>query len=414
MSTLFRPQALQHKSHKLCGNVIIAQPTSFTFLIAFIVLIVLCAMIYLIVTDYSRKESVKGYLQPSSGMAKAYLKNSGVLAHLLVKEGDIVTKGDVLANIETANEYVNGNNINQQALSNLQLQLQRLYIQFNDEHQLHDLNNERLHSHISHVSNKISQQQLQQTTLNKRLIINKQQFKDGKALFSKGYLSKQQVRQLEDKYLQLAQQQESLKQTLFSSHAELNQTQNDIRQLPFQLVRQQSILQDKIDSVKQHIYQAQFKQSYQVKANRSGRITNVLGKVGQTMAANKPLLTILPEQGKLQAILFVPTHSFGFVGKGQQTLLRYQAFPYQRFGLFAGKISEVSKAVLLPHDINTPVGANEPVYKVTVDLNQQYISAYGEQLALHPGMLLEADILIEKRSLWQWLLAPIYSLKGRI
>lgn len=414
MSSLFRKQALAHKSHKLCGNVIIAQPVTFTSLIVSLLLMVIVAVSYLIFTDYNRKESVKGYLQPSYGIAKAYLKNSGVLANLHVREGDIVNKGDVLADIEISHEFVNGNDINQHSLTNLQLQLHRLHTQLSDEQTLQKLSKERLLAHQQHLNAIIYQQQQQHVTLNKRLVINELQYNDGKALFAKGYLSKQQLRKLEDQHLQLSQQQEALKQTLFRSRSELNQAQLEISQLPLLLVKQQTVLHNKLDAVKQQIYQAQYKQSYQIKANRSGRITNVLGKVGQTMAASKPLLTILPEQGNLQAILFVPTHSFGFVHKGQQTLLRYQAFPYQRFGVFTGQISEVAKAVLLPNDLNTPVGTNEPVYKVTVKLNQQYISAYGKQMALHPGMLLEADILLEKRSLWHWLLEPIYSLKGRI
>jgi membrane fusion protein len=54
----------------------------------------------------------------------------------------------------------------------------------------------------------------------------------------------------------------------------------------------------------------------------------------------------------------------------------------------------------------------EPVYRVTVELARQTATAYGEEVALQPGMQLEADVLIETRRLYRWVLDPLYSLTG--
>ncbi len=59
-------------------------------------------------------------------------------------------------------------------------------------------------------------------------------------------------------------------------------------------------------------------------------------------------------------------------------------------------------------------GQGEPFYRITVKLARQAITAYGKPEALKPGMLLEADVLGEKRRLIEWVFEPLYSLKGKV
>ena len=49
-----------------------------------------------------------------------------------------------------------------------------------------------------------------------------------------------------------------------------------------------------------------------------------------------------------------------------------------------------------------------------MDLPRQYITAYGRHENLKPGMLLDADIMGEKRRLIEWLVEPLYSVAGKV
>lgn len=107
----------------------------------------------------------------------------------------------------------------------------------------------------------------------------------------------------------------------------------------------------------------------------------------------------------------VPSAAIGFVKPGDRVLLRYQAYPYQKFGSHEGKVLRVSRsATPLPNS----AGANsEPMYRVLVSLHQQSVQAYGHPEALLPGMRLEADVMGERRRLFEWVLEPLYSVTGR-
>jgi len=53
------------------------------------------------------------------------------------------------------------------------------------------------------------------------------------------------------------------------------------------------------------------------------------------------------------------------------------------------------------------------MYRVIVSLNRQTVSAYGKERSLSPGMSLDADILVDKRSMLEWVFEPLYGMAKR-
>lgn len=93
--------------------------------------------------------------------------------------------------------------------------------------------------------------------------------------------------------------------------------------------------------------------------------------------------------------------------------MRYGAFPYQKFGTQQGKIISIDHAITQQGDANVPIAIREPSYLVAVELNAQAIHTYGDTTALKAGMLLDADIYLDHRSLADWLLDPIKSISRK-
>jgi membrane fusion protein len=135
--------------------------------------------------------------------------------------------------------------------------------------------------------------------------------------------------------------------------------------------------------------------------------------VGKPADPRQLQLTILPDGSVLQAELFVPTRAAGFVRSGQQVRILYDAFPYQNFGTYAGRVVKVSHTVLTPGDVAAPVELHEPAYRVTAALDRPDVSAYGDRIPLQPDMLLRADIILDSRTLAAWLLNPVLGAGSR-
>ena len=108
----------------------------------------------------------------------------------------------------------------------------------------------------------------------------------------------------------------------------------------------------------------------------------------------------------------------GWGGSGGRVRLRYQAFPYQKFGQHAGVVDTVSTSTVNPAELSglpaTGLPAGEPVFAIQVRLPSGSINANGQQRPLQAGMQLDADILQERRKLYEWILEPVYSVTRRL
>ena len=145
-----------------------------------------------------------------------------------------------------------------------------------------------------------------------------------------------------------------------------------------------------------------------------GTVTNIGPSRGQTVAADTQFATILPRDNELHAELLVPTRAIGFVHAGQPVTMRYEAFPYERFGQYGGKVENVGRTVWTQGDSVGPLSVREPVYRIVVTMDRQDIESGGEKFPLRAGMVVSADLLMERRTLLEWLFQPVLQLRRRM
>ena len=141
----------------------------------------------------------------------------------------------------------------------------------------------------------------------------------------------------------------------------------------------------------------------------------LLVEPGQLVGSGANLLTLLPEGSPLEAHLFAPSRAIGFIRAGQDVLLRYPAFPYQKFGIHRARVVSVSRSAVSPAELGftPPDGSREPLYRIKVALATQSVAAYGRAEPLQAGMQVEADVLLDRRHLIEWVFEPLFSLSGR-
>ena len=133
-------------------------------------------------------------------------------------------------------------------------------------------------------------------------------------------------------------------------------------------------------------------------------------------------LSDVDKSAELQAHLFAPSRTAGFVRPGQTVYLRYAAYPYQKFGLYTGHITAVSATPFAPSELPanlaqqliTQAGSNEALYRINVQLDEQSINAYGNTLQLKAGLTLDADVLQERRKVWEWVLEPVLAARQQV
>lgn len=136
-----------------------------------------------------------------------------------------------------------------------------------------------------------------------------------------------------------------------------------------------------------------------VTAPRPGRVSLLRVSPSQEVKSGDLILAILPDPTALEAELLVPTRLIRLIEIGDPVTLRYRAFPHRQFGTHGATISKIAEAPLLPSELTGPFSSDEAVFPVTVALHSQEVSLAGQRRHLRIGLLLDADIAVERRSL---------------
>lgn len=159
-----------------------------------------------------------------------------------------------------------------------------------------------------------------------------------------------------------------------------------------------------------------------VRALAAGRIDSLSVTVGQMVNAGDSLLQILPHTiDHYTLVLWVPNDAIPYLTLGDRVNIRYEAFPAEKFGQFAGTVTVISRAPASPQEMLTYQGAPRsaltsaiPYYKVIVMPDKQAVMYGGDRLSLENGIKAQSTLFLEKRRLYQWMFSPFYDMKHSV
>lgn len=414
---LFRQQAIQHQRRGLQGDVLLTPQLSPLLLSGALLVWVIAMLIWLGTAHYARKETALGWLEPPEGVLRLYAKQTGVIQEVLVREGEAVKAGQPLLIIQGNNLLTSGEGLEQQLLQEAAQQQALLRERHTRNEQRHGQRISDTEQRLAAIEQELALLEQQEKTLRARSTLLQKQLDRQAQLLAAGHLSALDWDNSQQQALALETEQQTLARQRLQHRRLLDETRSEQAELPQRHADQQAALAAELSELSQQIAQLQNQQTQVISATQAGIVSNLRARPGQQVTSSQqtPLLTLNPAAASLSIQLLVPARAAGFVHIGQALDIRYDAFPYQKFGLYRGKVTQVSDTVLLPGELQqVPVPAAEPVYLVTAQLEQDQVMAFGRAFALKSGMTLSADIRLEERRLLHWLFEPLLSLRGRL
>jgi len=414
MSSLFRKQALDAQQHRLLGTISLAQPLSMSVVTLILLGLLTGIVTFLCFSEYARKETVKGYLKPEKGLIKAYTNRNGVIERLFVQEGTLVQAGQPLVSIISSQTLTSGEELSDKLSAELNKQLVWLQFEHQQISRMQLAEQTRLEQRKLSLINSMQVVANQQKLQAKKISLLDQQQVQYQKLKIEGYIAELEFQQQQEKQLNARQELENLKRVKLDKLNDIKQIEHELKVLPDQFTVNAVEISRKQSDIQSQLSQIDNNHRIVINATYDGYVTAIQIEEGQNVTASTPMLSLLPTGTVLVAELMLPTRSAGFVKKGDIARLRFDAFPHQRFGLMLSHIDQIDLALITSNSPNIPIQLNEPMYRVRSRLSEQLIEGYGQSFALKSGMLFEADIILDKRSLLDWLLDPIYSLNGRV
>lgn len=415
---MFRQEAINHQKMKWRGRALLLPGIPFWLTTGLCLFFIVAFLTFIIAGTYTRRTNVTGEITSYPRAANVYSTVQGVVVKQLVTEGQVITAGTPIYQIDVSKSTRSG---------------------VVSDNQRRDINSQqaRIAQIISRLEDNkratlamLEKQKAQYTAAFERstdilrraqegIRIMKENMQNYRHYQAKGLINKDQLTnqialyyQQQNNLLGLSGQNEqnALQITALDSqiHTQAAEFDNQIYQMELQRYELQKELLN-IDASGVII----------VRALSEGRVDSLSVTVGQMVNVGDSLLQILPDKVDHYAlVLWVPNDAIPYISTGDRVNVRYDAFPAEKFGQFAGTVSVISKAPASPQEMQTYQGAPKaaltaaiPYYKVIVRPEKQAISYHGKRLSLENGMKAQSTLFLEKRKVYQWMLSPFYDMK---
>ncbi|UVE48743.1 HlyD family efflux transporter periplasmic adaptor subunit [Pseudomonas chlororaphis] len=418
---MFRREALDARQTNGLGDIVLVRPISFTVLTCLATALAVSVAAFFFFGSYTKRSTISGQLVPVGGQVKVYVPQAGIVFEKFVHEGQRVKRGEPLLTISSERYGSDAEPV--QAGISRQLEHRRDSLRGELEKVLRLQLDER-----DSLSNKVASLQrelailAQQADSQRRLVaLSSDATQRYQGLMDKGYISVDQLQQRQAELLGQRQALQGLERERATLQQQLTERRNELAGLDARQANQQADIQRQLSALEQNLAESEAKRTLLVTAPETGIATAVLADIGQTVDSSRPLLSIVPADAPMQAELYAPSKSIGFIKPGDSVLIRYQAYPYQKFGQYRGQVRSISQTSVSPAELTSMVGGvpglgkdGEPLYRLQVSLDKQAVMAYGQSHPLQSGMLLDADVLQDTRRLYEWVLEPLYSLTGKL
>lgn len=375
-------------------------------------LVLICAW-FLVTGDYKRKTTVKGTLVTDRGAVQIRSPSDGLVEVMSVTQGERVGKGDTLLVIKPGISGMDGMAVVSRLVDKNRQQAALIKTMISDEHESHRVR-------VAQQKSDIESLELQQSQL-AQLIHNEEGVKallDDKFSRLQLLLSKQLIAlsDLESMRIERLQQENNLHKLRLEQGKNQKALKEAASRTQLLVLEHQQRLagfsNDLADLQKQELELAS-RQSLSIVSPVNGEVAVINKLAGETVLPRQILFSVIQEDSTLEAELYIPSRAVGFVQPGLAVNMRFDAFPHQKFGLQPARVKGVAQVISLPGEPGSDSERQEAYYKARAVLEKQSVKAFGELVPLKPGMQFSADIVLESRSLFEWLLEPLYILAER-
>lgn len=405
---LFRQEAIDAKKEGRLGSIRVAPPRIGWFMMAVSLGLVLAVLLVGIFGTYTRYERLEGRLVPKYGKLDIQSLRASLVTKVHVPNGTRVKKGEPLVSVSERRVSSSIGDTGTAVSRQLSLKQETIAASLASQDALLDEKRralvERLAISRLELAEIREQEKIQLHRADAANRIFEKWSTDGKDV-----ISAVQIAQQRDQMLQNRAGLSELRQQRLRLQRDIAQAKSDLASIPLEVEASKSNLSVQLADVAQAQAENEASRETVLRAPVDGIVTSVLVNEGQIVDATTVLVSLQPENSPLVAELWVPSRSIGRVGADSEVVLRFDSFPYQRYGTYKGVVTSIDTSASSPNLVAHALGKEikEPRYRVLVTLDRPYVERAGVRETLRQGMSMSADILSGKKRIVEILFDPM-------
>lgn len=428
ISSIYRSYKIDEMFHLdlICSGILI------TFL--FVVSVIIWATI----TEIDEIAAAKGEIEPEGYIVKIQHLDGGIVKDILVREGDLISKGQTLVRLNGAGIHEELTKANQKKVS-LELVIDRLnslihstdldLSDYDSEYQ--NQINEQYKIYNDELSSKKSQQlvlqqQLEQKIFNygkiksnltateKEIPIVEEIYNIHNKIVDSGGTSRVKVLTEKKKLISLTGTADMLRNNLKEAEKQISEYKTKqesfeasyIDKLNKQLEEKERELRDVIQTIKQVETRID---RLEVTAQDDGIVKSIdVSSSQEVINPGETVLEVVPTNKPMIANIKIMPTDIGYVSESSSVKIKISSYDFMQHGYLIGNITYISPSTL--KDKN-----GKSYYKALVQLEKNYLGDNPNQNIVLPGMIVQADITTGKKSIMSYLLKPIHrSVEGAL
>ena len=419
---LFRQEAINYQKAKWMGKALLIKGCSAWLVFFLSIIFIIVLILAVIFGTYTRRINVPGEITTQPRAINLFSTQQGFIINSHVKVGDKVKKGDPIYELDVSQTTQLGNvtqktieSINNQIKNiseiietlkeNKQITLNALKQQIDEYNKFHQ-DSLLLVKNAEKGMSEMYESMQNYADYQKKGLINNEQFNNQR------YLYYQQQNSYQFLQNQIIQENLSIIQLNSELVTKIADFDNKISEYQFQL-----------NALQRQLTEVNAKGTLIISAPSDGRIESLSVTDGQMVKTDDSLAQLIPANtDNYYLVLWAPNESVPYISVNDKINIRYEAYPYQKFGQFSGKIMSISKVPASSQEMSTysssPLSQNnvnyQAYYKVMVSLDKQQMAKFNNKIKLTNGMKADITLFLEKRPIYQWMLSPFYDIQKSI
>ncbi|AOA57199.1 HlyD family secretion protein [Acinetobacter larvae] len=420
-NSIFRKEALQANRSRWHAKALLVSDLPSTAFAVFAVLVLCVLILFVVFGQFSRRVNVQGEVVSFPQPVNVTAPQAGHIIKLAHNTGQSVAAGDVLMHLDVSRNSTAGN-ISHASVDSIRQQI--------SDHQamMGLLEHNKQRSLVAMQQQLAQYRQVHQRGIQRfyaaQVGLKEMQdiAKDYAQYLKQGLVNREQVNNLRHLSYERQTAVENISAQLLQYVLEINELEKKIQTVVSDFDRQILEQQVQAKALQRQLAEIAATDILVVKAPRAGYIENIIASVGQVVQAGDALLQLsagskAPHR-TFSVVLWLPNSVLPYIRVGDPVNLRYDAFPYEKFGQFQAVIQQVSKVPASSNELakyaSAPKDQQVALYKIQIQPRHKHIEWQGQTLQLHAGMQVQAILFLEKRPLYQWVFSPFYSLSQRI
>jgi membrane fusion protein len=412
---LFRSEVFESRQDAWLGDVALTRHISWLALTLGFLGLAIALIGYSVWGEYTRKIRASGYVVPNVGVLKVAASQSGVVSKLLVSEGQHVASGDTVA-ILNAERATSSGDASVEVKKQIDARLAALRQEQVRVNELYDGQAKALITRLGNLRVELAQIDISLRLQNERIRLTDQMLANQRKLSADGFISQMALQQKEQERMGDLSNLAALQRSRTALERDIDAAEADKASLNAKRANDLSSIDRSLAALEQDRIENETRREILIKAPQSGIVTAIVTDAGKLAIPGQSLLNLIPDGAELQADIYLPSRAAGFVHVGSHALLQFQAFPYQKFGNYRAQVIKMSRVALAATDLPYPAPAGavptDLFYIASLALPRKTVLAYGKDEPLQPGMGFDAQLVLETRSLLEWIFEPLISISG--